>query len=392
MLRAFPSIKKQAAAAAAVLEETFAADLSASREIFMPYRICPLGAHVDHQGGHVLGRTINTGTVLVYVPVDSAEISLASTNFSGTITFAIGAEVQRDHWARYAQAAALALNEQHTVSRGLMGVSSGTMLGAGLSSSAAVGLAYLQALADVNEIFLSDSDLVELDYQLEHAYLGLQNGILDQSSILYGRDDALVYIDTRFRQTRLIPDPPQSADARWLIIHSGVARELTKSGGYNRSVEECRQAAQWLASDAAVLSDVQPLLFASRAPQMPDTLRRRATHYFGEVARVAEGVKAWQENDIAHFGTLMNASCDSSINEYGSGQKEIIALHRIVKEASGIFGSRFSGGGQGGCVIGLVERASAETAAAEIMQAYSKQFPALANGAGVYLVEQGEPA
>jgi dTDP-glucose pyrophosphorylase len=30
--------------------------------IFSPYRICPLGAHVDHQGGVVLGRTIQAGT------------------------------------------------------------------------------------------------------------------------------------------------------------------------------------------------------------------------------------------------------------------------------------------------------------------------------------------
>lgn len=392
MLQSFPSIDEQVAAATAVLLDTFAVDSADIRQIFMPYRICPLGAHIDHQGGHVLGRTINTGTALVYVPLDKAELQLASPNFTGSITFPIGAAVQPDHWARYAQAAALALDKNYTLSTGFAGVSSGTLIGAGLSSSAAVGLAYLQALADVNDLFLNDTALVELDYQLEHTHLGLQNGILDQSSILYGQESALVYIDTRFRQTRLVPDPPKTEDVGWLIIHSGIARELTKSGGYNKSVDECRGAAQWLSTDAAVLSDVPRDLFIDRAAEMPDNLRRRATHFFGEVERVADGVEAWEQNDIGRFGELMNDSCASSIYEYGSGQDEVIALHQIVSEASGVYGSRFSGGGYGGCVIGLVDRAHAETAASQIMEAYHDMFPALADKAAVYLVENGETA
>ena len=392
MLQSFPSVNDQVAAATTVLLNTFSVDVSEIRQIFMPYRICPLGAHVDHQGGHVLGRIINTGTVLVYVPLEEPEIQLASTNFPDPITFSIGVDVQPDHWARYAQAAALALNQEYPLSKGFAGVSSGTLIGAGLSSSAAVGLAYLQALADVNNLYLSDTDLVELDYQLEHAHLGLKNGILDQSSILFGQKNALVYIDTRFRQMQLIPDPPQTEEVGWLIVHSGVNRELTKGGGYNKNVLECREAAAWLAPDAVVLSDVPQEVFVNHANGMPQNLRHRANHYFGEVARVSDGVKAWAENDVPRFGQLMNASCASSIHEYGSGQEEIIALHEIVSGATGVYGSRFSGAGHGGVVIGLVDRKLAETAAAEIMQTYSQLFPSLAQNAAVFLVENGIPS
>jgi galactokinase/galacturonokinase len=391
MLQSFPSVSEQVSAATAVLLNTFTVDPSEIRQIFMPYRICPLGAHVDHQGGHVLGRIINTGTVLVYVPIEEAEVHLASTNFPDPIRFTIGADINREHWARYAQAAALALNQEYPLSMGFAGVSSGTLIGAGLSSSAAVGLAYLQALADVNNIYLSDTNMVELDYQLEHTYLGLKNGILDQSSILFGQKNALVYIDTRFRQMNLIPDPPQTGEVGWLIVHSGVNRELTKGGGYNRNVLECREAAGWLSPDAVVLSDVPQEVFFARANEMPDNLRHRANHYFGEVARVSEGVQAWKENDVPRFGRLMNESCASSIHEYGSGQDEVIALHQIVSEATGVYGSRFSGAGHGGVVIGLVELAQAETAASEIMQSYRELFPALAENAGVFLVENGFP-
>ncbi len=392
MLKSFPPISEQVATATAVMQNTFSIDPAAIRYVFMPYRICPLGAHIDHQGGHVLGRIINTGTVLAYASLTKPEIKLASINFNDPIAFPIGADVQPDHWARYAQAAALALNQDYTMSKGFVGVSSGTLIGAGLSSSAAVGLAYLQALADVNEITLTPTNLVELDYQLEHTYLGLQNGILDQSSILYGQKNELVYIDTRFRQTRPIPDAPETKDACWLIVHSGVVRELTKSGGYNRGVVECQEAAKWLSEDAVVLSDVPQKQFIDRAPAMPDNLRRRAEHYFGEVARVADGVQAWQESDVVRFGLLMNESCASSIHKYESGQDEIIALHNIVSTAAGVYGSRFSGGGYGGCVIALADRTQVEMAAAQIIQAYGQMYPVLSERAAVYLVENGVPA
>ncbi len=389
MLQSFPAVSDQVAEASTLLKNNYAVDPASVRQIFMPYRICPLGAHIDHQGGHVLGRIINTGTVLVYAAIPDPEIHLASTNFEDPVSFPVGAHVQADHWARYAQAAALALSEKYALARGFAGVTSGTLIGAGLSSSAAVGLAYLQALADVNDIPLNAAKLVELDFQLEHAQLGLQNGILDQGSILYGQANSLVYIDTRRRQASLVPDPPQADSVAWLIVHSGIERELTKSGGYNVSVSECHEAARWLSDEANVLSDVPASLFVDRAETMPENLRRRATHYFGEVARVSDGVQAWEESDVARFGSLMNSSCASSIHEYGSGQEEVVALHEIVSQTRGVYGSRFSGAGYGGVVIGLVDRAQAETAAAHILDEYHRLFPVLADTAAVYLADTG---
>ena len=392
MLQSFPLVGEQLTAATTVLLDTFQVDPATIRHLFVPYRICPLGAHVDHQGGHVLGRIINSGTVLAYTLHPEPEIRLASTNFAGSVKFPIGADIQPDHWARYAQAAALALTQSHTISRGFTGVTSGTLIGAGLSSSAAVGLAYLQALADANNISLSAANLVELDYQLEHAFLGLQNGILDQSSILFGRENELVYIDTRNRQSRPVPDPRQADDVVWLIVHSGIVRELTRGGGYNQSVAECKAAARWLLPEASVLSDVPSGVFTDNAHAMPDNLRRRATHYFSEIARVSAGVQAWRANDFARFGVLMNDSCASSIHEYQSGQDEIIALHQIVSASTGVYGSRFSGAGHGGCVIGLADRAKAETAAAQILAEYNRVYPKLAQAAAVYQVENGAPS
>lgn len=268
------------------------------KNIFSPYRICPIGAHIDHQGGPVLGRTINLGTTLTYEAMAAGMVELSSPDF-GQVEFSIG-DLDRSHWARYAQAAARVLNPK----RGMRASVRGALIGSGLSSSASVGLAYLQALADVNGIDFSAGELVAWDYQLEHDELGLQNGLLDPMSIVHGRKDALLFMDTVSGSVIPVPDH-KPMGAVWIIAYSGVSRELTKSG-FNVRVSECYQAAALLKPGAQKLGDVPREVFETGKENLPPDLRRRAEHFFGEVERVHLGRQAWAEFDAARFGELMN--------------------------------------------------------------------------------------
>ena len=389
MLQEFTLFADQLDRTTAVLHATWQVDPAAVRYVTAPYRICPLGAHIDHQGGHVLGRTINTGTVLSYAPQDEPQVALLSTDFEGMARFTIGEAAENSHWSRYAQAAALVLQQQQPLSKGLVGVASGTLIGAGLSSSASIGLAYLSALAEVNDISLTSDVLVELDRQLENDHLGLQNGILDQSSIVYGQEHSFTHIHIRERQITDVPDPANAANACWLVVYSGLPRQLT-STDYNLRVDECHQAAQWLQADAAILSDVSLSLFRQDQIGMPESLSRRASHYFDEVERVTQGTLAWEAGDFERFGGLMNASCSSSVHQYECGHEAIIGLHRIASSSDGIYGSRFSGGGYGGCVIALADASQAETAATTIIASYRERFPDLADQAAVYLAHAAD--
>lgn len=367
-----------------MLQASWPVDPVSVRHVIAPYRICPLGAHIDHQGGHVLGRTINTGTVLSYAPQEEPRIILKSADFDRMADFAIGTAVEKSHWARYAQAAALALQQRQPLSRGFVGVANGTLIGAGLSSSASIGLAYLSALAAVNGIELSPAELVELDRQLENDHLGLQNGILDQSSIVYGCEGAFTYIHIHKEQVSNVPDPAEASDVCWLVAYSGIPRTLTNTD-YNLRVNECRQAARWLQPDVMILSEVPGAIFSEKQAGMPEELRRRADHFYGEVDRVTQGAQAWAEGDFAQFGRLMNASCTSSIEQYQCGHEVIIGLQQIVSSAPGVYGSRFSGGGYGGCVIALADLSQASAAAEAIMAGYHERFPDSASQAAVYL-------
>lgn len=353
------------------------------KSIFSPYRICPIGAHVDHQGGAVLGRTVNMGTTLAYTPSNDKRIYIKSDLFGETEFFA-GSEIDQTYWARYAQAAAKVLGSQ--LKRGIKAHVSGSLIGAGLSSSASVSLAYLKALAQVNDIELSNEQLVHLEYQLEHDVLGLQIGLLDPLTIVCGQHNALLFMDTLTASVTPIFDCP-SNDFAWIVAYSGVSRELTKSG-FNTRVLECRAAASMLTDGAQILSDVPRELFEEKKTTLPGNLRRRAEHFYGEVDRVHQGVRAWEDSDMGSFGKLMSQSCESSIQFYESGSEILIQLHEITSETRGIYGSRFSGGGYGGCVVALAKRDLAESAAMEIAGKFSARHPELPSA--VYVVETSD--
>ena len=365
--------------------------------VISPYRICPLGAHIDHQGGAVLGMTLDAGSVLAFEPSGGSRVKLHSTNYDSVVEFDLKrlAAAESTGWGRYAVGAATVLNDHAPVTRGIVGAVSGTLPEGGLSSSASVGLAYLRALADVNGIELGPMDLVELDRRLENDYLGLRNGILDPASIVYGKARELLHIHTLRPAVETIAMPAHSRQLQILVVQSGVPRNLTKGSGYNNRVAECGEAARALAvagglPETAILGKIPVEVFDEFGARLPRGPRLRATHFFSEVKRVSQGLVAWRDGDWDRFGELMTQSCDSSLRNYECGCPELEGLQEIMRQTSGILGSRFSGAGFGGCHVGFVEESFTVGDAAVIQDAYETAFPHVRGRVAVYLGSSGE--
>jgi galactokinase/galacturonokinase len=366
------------------------------RVIASPYRVSPLGAHIDHQGGPVLGMTINAYSLLAYVPAADARLTLRSENYPGQVKINLHQLPANSgsFWGSYARAAALALNEDGRLERGVNGLINGMLPGCGLSSSASVLLAYLFALAEANGLRPQPWDFVRLTQRAENKYIGLNNGILDQTSIVFGKRHHLLHIDTIERSVQTIENKLQEKTYRILIAYSGFSRELMTTG-YNTRVQECREAATELARldgtpPAARLADVSEQTFQQHGRRLADHLQRRAAHFFSEVGRVQRGLKAWQEGRLEYFGRLMVESCQSSIEQYECGSPAIHDLQQIVSSAAGVIGSRFGGGGFGGCVVGLVATDRAVDAVRDIRDAYLKCHPEAAGRAAVYLATSAD--
>lgn len=364
--------------------------------IASPYRICPLGAHIDHQGGPVLGMTINACTMMAFYPAQGSGVRLRSKNYPGKVKFDLSeiAESTGSFWGVYARAAALALQERYEINTGIVGLLDGMLPGCGLSSSASVLLAYLHAFARANDLDLQPWDYVHLTRRAENGFIGLNNGILDQTSIVFGRKGHLLHIDTRNETVTHLPDQLGDSAYHIIVAYSGYSRELTTSG-YNTRVDECRMAARELArlagsTGATRLSDVDRKAMNQFGHRLEPHIGRRASHFFSEVQRVSDGLDAWENGAIDAFGHLMNASCRSSIEQYECGVQAICDLQQVVSAADGVLGSRFMGGGFGGCVVGLVKPSRAAVAIDDIKDSYRKLHPEVAEQATVYLARSDD--
>jgi len=352
--------------------------------VVSPYRINPLGAHVDHQGGSVLARTIDQFTLLPFWPgqeqADPAQtvVELLTEHpewKTQKAKFQPGDATSAVNWIRYAQASTHALGAVQSVNRGFKGFVAGSRMGAGLSSSASVVLAYLTALIHVNELKVSSAAMVELCRQVENDYMGLNNGIQDQMSIVYGQRDALSLLDMRSATAAHVNDAANVDEISWVLCYSGFSRELINSK-FNTRVKECRQAARALDPNAVILGDVDPeRVTSAMLKSLPQHHAGRAQHFFSEVQRVQSGVDHWKTGDWSNFGRLMNESCHSSITGYESGSQPLIDLHEIASSTSGVYGSRFSGGGYGGCLIMLADKNRVDSITDEVLQQYLKRYP-----------------
>ncbi len=363
-----------------------------------PYRVCPIGAHVDHQNGPVLGMAISAGTVLAFAPSGGSWVRAVSDDFEGEERFDLTGELEPGGgWGDYLRGAAWALGPRLPAEPvGLVASVGGSLPGGGLSSSASVLVAYLLALADVNGIELSPAEIVALARRAENRFVGVASGILDPASVVGSRRGRLLAIDTRGASWEPIELGGRAEPPRVLVAFTGTSRNLAQTP-FNERVSDCRRAAARLAERAGrdgveVLGDLPDEVFQAHGDALPPAERGRARHFFGERERVRRGIEAWRAGDLAVFGSLMAASCRSSIENYETGSPEQIALQQILLDTPGVYGARFSGAGFGGCSLALVETGRAEEAGRRAEEAFVARFPELRGRARVFGVDTEDGA
>ena len=357
--------------------------------IFSPYRVCPLGAHVDHQHGLVTGFAIDKGVDLYFDVRGQMEdgrcdphVHLESQTFEGVVDFDIDtpSQVREKHWGDYARGAKYALRKRFELKRGITGVIQGSLPVGGLSSSAAVLIAYVMAFAKANDIALQPFEVVKIASEAEREYIGLNNGLLDQACIALSKKNQLLFLDCDSNEYRLIPFggqresvKGQRSDDQGLpfeigIFFSGLTRSLVNSD-YNLRVYECKTAAWNMLAytdqplktfDKTFLRDIPKATFEKTRIAMPARFARRAD---------------WETGNMKLFGKLSFDSCESSIHNYECGSPELIAIYEIMRSLPGVYGGRFSGAGFKGACIALVDPAYKEEIQTELTKRYLEQFP-----------------
>lgn len=354
---------------------------------FCPYRICPIGAHSDHQLGKVTGFAIDKGIHIAYGPKKNGVIELSSMQFEKRAQWHIGCvpEEKQNDWADYLRGATLALKENHTLTVGLCGVIEGSLPIGGLSSSAAVIISFLSALCKVNNIHLTEAEMIKTALWAENKYVGVSCGKLDQSCEILCKKDKLLYLDTKDDSFELISAPSNMKPYKIAIFFSGIERNLAGSK-FNMRVDECKSAAYALKAFAGLeygkfkdttLRDVPIEIYEQYKSKLPENWAKRAEHFYSEFQRVQKGVEAFKNGDIEEFGRLSFESGYSSIYNYETGSDELKALYEIMTRTDGIFGGRFSGAGFKGCCMALIDPEYEEKILYTVEKEYLKVFPDL---------------
>lgn len=353
---------------------------------FCPYRICPAGAHSDHQYGKILGMAIDKGITIAFSPSDEKTIELISMNFNKKVQFGTDSKIEmKGDWADYLRGAAASLSRKHKLEKGLNAVIEGSLPIGGLSSSAAVIIVFLTALCRVNNIKLSERDLIDTALWAEKDFVGVNVGKLDQSCEVYCRKDHLLYLDTLDDTFELIPTDPEMKPYEIAIFFSGVERTLVGSK-FNMRVDELKSASYALKAFAGLeygkfedsrLRDVPEDIFNRYKEKLPENWRKRAEHFYSEFRRVEAGAEAWRKGDIETFGRLSFESCHSSIYNFETGSDELKALYEITLGTDGVYGGRFSGAGFKGCFMVLIDPEYRDAVEQKVKSEYLKIFPDL---------------
>ena len=369
---------------------------------FTPYRICPIGAHSDHQLGKITGLAINKGIHIAYGPKQNGIIELTSLQFQKRAQFHVNSvpETKENDWADHLRGATIALGQRYNLKVGMCGVIDGELPIGGLSSSAAVIITFLSAICKLNDIHLTENEMIQLALAAENNYVGVSCGKLDQSCEVYCKKNHLLYMDMRDDSYELIPTNPNMKPYKIAIFFSGLERTLTGSK-FNMRVDECRSAAYALLAYAGMeygkfnetnLRDVPYEVYLKYKDKLPENWAKRAEHWYTEYDRVQRGAEAWRRGDIEEFGRLSFESGWSSIYNWETGSPELQKLYEIMTETEGIYGGRFSGAGFKGCCMALIDPAFEESIIEKVTTEYLAAFPELEGKYQVHICKSADGA
>ncbi len=329
-----------------------------------PGRINLIGEHTDYSGGLVLPCAIDRSTRVLVArrPPASAEGGLVrvwASDLGESTEFDLRSPRADGRWVDYLKGVFVSFEEQgHPLEAVDLAIASDLPREAGLSSSAALGVAVATALDGIFELGLGPRTLARIVHRSENQFVGTGCGILDQFASALGREDYALRIDCRSQQVTEIAMPVGSVAL--LVAHSGVTRKLAR-GDYRERVAECEEATRVLRHagvvprESGMLRDLVledlPRLEGLLAPE----LFRRVRHVVTENHRVERVCRDLVAGDLEAVGETLCEGHRSLRDDFQVSIMELDALCEIADAIPGVHGSRLTGAGFGGCSIHLVQ-------------------------------------
>jgi galactokinase len=340
-----------------------------------PGRVNLLGGHTDYNEGYVLPAAVDRAAWVAAVPLAEAEARVVAVDLGEEVAFPLHTIPPRQGgWADYPRGVAWALREAGVPTVGLVAVlTSDVPVGGGLSSSAAVEVAFAWTWRAFSGLDLPRREVALLCQRAENEYVGVNCGVMDQMASACGQAGRVLLLDCRTLELTPLPLP---AGVAILVVDSGVRRELAASE-YNRRRQECEEAVRILSRHLPgirALRDVSPDDFFRLDHYLPEVLRKRARHVVTDNARVLDAAAALRAGEVERVGEAMRRCHASLCDDYEVSSPELDLLAETAWGVAGCYGARLTGAGFGGCVVALVAEPAVDELVAQLDRAYRARF------------------
>ena len=337
-----------------------------------PGRVNLIGEHTDYNDGFVMPAALEFATLVAAAPREDRRVSVYSMIMDETREFDLDAPSGggRRDWSDYVFGVAVMLEKS---GRRLKGadcvVFTDVPLGSGLSSSAALEVSVAHALLTAAGLPFEPIEVAKICQRAENDFVGMRCGVMDQYVSACGVAGNALLIDCRSLESRNVPIAP---NLRLVIANSNV-RHRHAGGEYNARREACEEGVRLLRprlGPIAALRDVTPAELERHRRALPALVYRRCRHIVTENARVLEAERALKAGDFVACGQAMNASHVSMRDDFEITCPEIDFLVGLAQGEPGVYGSRMTGGGFGGCTVSLVEADEVERVSRNILERY----------------------
>lgn len=341
------------------------------KQYHAPGRVNLIGEHTDYNGGFVMPIAIAMGCDIRVSPARKPVLHLASKQFPGEMIFpleAIPAMKKTGAWVDYVlgvakEIAALGIELKPMK----LEVDATVPTGSGLSSSAALEVSSALALLDGHE--LSKLELARLCQRAERNFVGMPCGIMDQYASVHGEEHKAILLDCRSVTHKLVPIP----DGAQVIVANTMVKHELGSSAYRERVAQCQEALSHFPGKET-LRDVTLAELERTAAKIAEIPLARARHVILEDLRVESFLAAAEQGDLEKMGQLMVESHRSLQHDYEVSCEELDFLVDTALTIEGVYGSRMTGGGFGGCTVSLVAPEAVDGFEQELTARYEAQY------------------
>jgi galactokinase len=338
-----------------------------------PGRINIIGEHTDYNEGLSLAAGINRWVLVSIKPRLDKQVRVYSGNYHTTLEFELGTLLpDKEKWHRILSGLGILLQEKYDLAHGFDAYVWGNVpLGSGVSSSAAIEVALINAINEAFELNIPEKERVISCQQIEHHYMGVKSGLLDQYTSQFSKAGNLVLLDFRKVDHRYIA--AELEEYEWILVNTMVHRELAGSK-YSERVAETTEAFKILLDQIKEVQHFRDIKVDHLHVLSDKILFNRMKHYVEENDRVQNFILALQENQMVLAGQLLYSSHESLSALYEVSCEELDFLVGATRKMPECLGSRMMGGGFGGCTLNLVKKEGAKHFQEQISDVYLNQF------------------